>query len=223
MRRNGNVANFNASCWLIILSLKQKHNACWLKRLVFNNKSKSNFDYLTVVARNRNVLSIFYFYSSIPYAPDPAVIKPVEVIEKLGDLSKIDISDAVTKLLSSINQTTTNTITTNTTTQQQNTPSTSTIIPRDPRQQPQNNNNNNSEDSNKTILINDPRKARLLTLGSPTTGVKSTERLSIYEQGGLSVAEMNRDIDLRMVEKDLDLRNPNFGDLDLRSGKCKTI
>lgn len=32
----------------------------------------------------------------------PPTIKPVEVIDKLGDLSKIDISAEVTKLLTSI-------------------------------------------------------------------------------------------------------------------------
>lgn len=55
-----------------------------------------------------------------------------------------------------------------------------------------------------------------MSLGSPP---QKTERLSIYEQGGLSVAEMNRDVDLRVAEKDLDLRSSNFGDTDLRSSE----
>lgn len=34
----------------------------------------------------------------------PPTIKPLEVVEKLGDLSKIDISAEVTKLLTSMSQ-----------------------------------------------------------------------------------------------------------------------
>lgn len=154
----------------------------------------------------------FFLSSSVPA---PAVIKPVEtVIEKLGDLSKIDISDAVTKLLSSISQSTT----------LSSSPSTSTAPPviRDPRQGAQQQQQSGSEDATKSVINADPRRARVLSLGSPPPSQK-TERLSIYEQGGLSVAELNRDIDLRMTEKDLDLRAGNFGDTDLRSGKFHFI
>lgn len=155
---------------------------------------------------------MFFIYSTIPlYTPSPAQIKPVEVIEKLGDLSKIDISDAVTKLLSSISQSG------SLPTASQNTPSTSTAVPRDPRQgAQQQQQQNTNEDSTKSAVINDPRRARILSLDSPTG--QKTERLSIYEQGGLSVAEINKDVDLRIAEKDLDLRG-GFGDTDLRSSK----
>lgn len=128
--------------------------------------------------------------------PAPAPIKPVEVIEKLGDLSKIDISDAVTKLLSSITQQSSSTSASS---------STATVL-RDPRQA--------STESQKPV-INDPRRARASEQAESTT---KPERLSIYEQGGLSVAEANKDVDLRMSD-DLDLRGANFGDTDLRSGE----
>lgn len=44
-----------------------------------------------------------------PKEAEPAPVKPLDMIGKLGDLSKIDISAEVTKLLSSINQTSTST------------------------------------------------------------------------------------------------------------------
>lgn len=156
------------------------------------------------------IIKFFFLFllSSISYTLDPAPIKPVEVIEKLGDLSKIDISDAVTKLLSSISQS--NAALT--------TPSTSTAVPpspRDPRQTTTTTTDNTTSSLSLSPkpVINDPRRARMLAT------MKTEPRLSIYEQGGLSVAEMNRDVDLRIAEKDLDLRGANFGDTDLRSSE----
>lgn len=122
----------------------------------------------------------------------PIAIKPVEVIEKLGDLSKIDISEEVTKLLTSISQS-----------------SLEQKVPKDPRQVAQ-----SVSDVQKSVsTVNDPRKARLSTSGEK----KKPEKMSIYEQGSISVAEANKDVDLRS-EKDLDLRGAVFGDTDLRSG-----
>lgn len=120
-------------------------------------------------------------------------IKPVEVIEKLGDLSKIDISEEVTKLLSSISQS--------------NLELKDSKTPRDPRQAAQ------ISGGQKAPATTDPRKARLTSLEEK----KKPEKLSIYEQGSISVAEVNKDVDLRS-EKDLDMRGVAFGDTDLRAG-----
>lgn len=122
-------------------------------------------------------------------------IKPVEVIEKLGDLSKIDISEEVTKLLSSISKS--------------NLEQTDSKTLRDPRQAVQ-----TTMVPQKAPVVADPRKARLASLEEK----KKPEKLSIYEQGSISVAEANKDVDLRS-EKDLDMRGVAFRDTDLRAGQ----
>lgn len=139
----------------------------------------------------------FFFFLFCNRQILPAVIQPMEALQKLGDLSKIDISEEVTKLLTTMSQ-------------NQSTASTQAaakIPPRDPRQRAQ-----PLQDSPK-----DPRTARL---NATTTGAatptptatpivtenkpKAPEKLSIYEQGAMSVTE-GGDVNFRTAE-DLDFR-----------------
>ncbi|GJQ80659.1 putative metal ion binding protein [Trypoxylus dichotomus] len=120
-------------------------------------------------------------------------IKPAEMVEKLGDLSKINISEEVTKLLSSMRQ---NNVVASVSPKESS-------KPRDPRQAA------TSEEPKPARL--DPRKARL---SSADEKVKS-EKVSIYEQGSIETDGAGKDVDLRSIDKDLDLR-PNFGDLSIR-------
>lgn len=131
-----------------------------------------------------------------PSTATATTIKPAEMVEKLGDLSKINISEEVTKLLSSMRQS-------NTAVSQP--ASKEASKPRDPRQV-----SATTSEEVKPVRV-DPRKAR-----QPSTEEKPRpEKISIYEQGSIDVESAGRDIDLRSIDKDLDLR-PNFGDLDLR-------
>lgn len=118
----------------------------------------------------------------------PSQIKPVEVMEKLGDLSKIDISAEVTKmLLSSISQS--------------GALSKSATSPKDPR---------TSDTPKASITLSDPRRSRV-----SSTETKKSEKMSIYDQGSMSLVDNTKDVDLRNLE-DTDLR-PKFGDTDLRA------
>ncbi|KAF5288696.1 hypothetical protein FQR65_LT11961 [Abscondita terminalis] len=122
----------------------------------------------------------------------PLQIKPVEVIEKLGDLSKIDISAEVTKmLLSSISQSGVLN------------KEPKAVSPRDPRTAAQ-------TDTKPALVAGDPRRSRV-----DSTDTKKQEKLSIYDQGCIPLDQTSKDVDLRAVE-DLDLR-PKFGDTDLRT------
>ncbi|KAK5638502.1 hypothetical protein RI129_012797 [Pyrocoelia pectoralis] len=124
----------------------------------------------------------------------PSQIKPVEVMEKLGDLSKIDISAEVTKmLLSSISQT--------------GALSKSATSPKDPR---------TSDTSKTSITLSDPRRSRV-----SSTETKKSEKVSIYDQGSMSLVDNTKDVDLRNLE-DTDLR-PQFGDTDLRASSRPDI
>ncbi|KAF5283194.1 hypothetical protein FQA39_LY17386 [Lamprigera yunnana] len=127
--------------------------------------------------------------------PLPSQIKPVEVIEKLGDLSKIDISAEVTKmLLSSISKS--------------GVLSKDTSVSKDPRVATQ------VPDIKSSVNIADPRRSRV-----NSSETKCPEKVSIYDQGSISIDNtVSKDIDLRMLEKDMDLR-PKFGDTDLRAAQ----
>ncbi|XP_031330062.1 protein suppressor of sable isoform X2 [Photinus pyralis] len=122
----------------------------------------------------------------------PSQIKPVEVIEKLGDLSKIDISAEVTKmLLSSINQTAAlikDTITS----------------PKDPR----------SGDPPKT----DPRRTRQSSTEAKKAEKQSIyDQGSISLDNSKDVDLRNlEDTDLRPQFRDTDLRASSRPDIDLR-------
>lgn len=116
----------------------------------------------------------------------PPQIKPQEVVEKLGDLSKIDISDEVTRLLTSMSQAKNPIATT-----EMKTPSATSLL-RDPR----------ISSESRTIqdprILADPRRGRI-----NSTEIK-TEKLSIYEQGGI-------DNDLRSSDNDSDNREEYKG------------
>ncbi|GLV36786.1 suppressor of sable [Carabus blaptoides fortunei] len=143
----------------------------------------------------------------------PPTIKPVEVIDKLGDLSKIDISAEVTKLLTSIKSG-----------HSSSTPASAPEIKksRDPRQA-----KNLDMEITSPVLNSDPRT-------KPAKTERRDPRTSIYEQGIIDPQEATPktyedttpsaegtkgDVDLRNMEptsKDLDMR-PSFGDTDLRT------
>lgn len=118
--------------------------------------------------------------------------KPSEVLEKLGDLSKINISMDVSKLLSSIQQV--GSIGNMNTTQNDD-------KPRDPRQSYFLPASTSTNEEGKQVRA-DPRKARITSLEE-----KTKEKISIYEQGSLNMDGTGRDVDLRSIEKDLDLRS----------------
>lgn len=128
---------------------------------------------------------------TIKSASSPQAIEPNIVIQNLGDLSKIDISDEVTKLLSSIKQSSDNT--TSTTKKESN-------KSRDPR------------NAAKTLNENRDLSGDL----SKKTTTKP-EFVSIYNCSENSDPDARRrtDVDLRPT-KDVDFRMPSFGDTDLR-------
>lgn len=108
-----------------------------------------------------------------PEILSPAPIKPLEVVEKLGDLSKIDISAEVTRLLSTINQNATN------------------AASRDPRQAAV----GGSTETNRTPPT-DPRVTRRGSVDE-----KKIEKVSIYEQSlQRSDEEDEKDLDLRNLD-----------------------
>ncbi|CAH1118378.1 unnamed protein product [Phaedon cochleariae] len=140
--------------------------------------------------------------------PQISQIKPQDVVEKLGDLSKIDISAEVTKLLTSMSQA-----------KNQfpfpkpevaTTPAGSPKAANDPRparQDPRmSHEQKDSPRADPRLTAPDPRQRSRNS--STETQVKS-EKLSIYEQGSIdrnaSIAE--DDIDIRGMRSDVDLRN----------------
>ncbi|XP_073956130.1 suppressor of sable RNA-binding protein isoform X2 [Choristoneura fumiferana] len=128
-----------------------------------------------------------------PQAPAPRVIEPSAVLSKLGDLSKIDISEDVTKLL--------NTMRNNL--QENKTESVIEAIgsprSRDPRSR--------RSPDNKLNDLNKPNK--------------KPQRISIYEcvDGEPTDGRRRSDVDLRQTDFNL----PTFGDTDLRQGTSGDI
>lgn len=117
----------------------------------------------------------------------PPHIKPLEVVEKLGDLSQFDISAEVTKLLSTINQ--------------------NANISRDPRQAAV----GGSTETNRTPP-SDPRIAR-----RASSDDKKIEKISIYEQSlQRSEDDVEKDLDLRS-SNNLDIRNSRYSLFHLAS------
>lgn len=136
-----------------------------------------------------------------PQQPAPIVPTMVNAqdLMNFGDLSKINISEEVTKLLSSMRQ---NNAAAGSSPKETN-------KPKDPRQA-----NVSTPEEAKPVRL-DPRKARL----SSTEDKTKPEKVSIYEQGSIDTDVTDKkDVDLRSMEKDMDLRS-NFGDLDLRGKK----
>lgn len=133
------------------------------------------------------------------YTPSlaPESIEPSTVITKLGDLSKIDISAEVSKLLTSIKN--------NTPAEQISEPP-KVDIPqklRDPRNMKKSPERKTSTESIKKVIQESK---------APKPGF-----VSIYNcvEGGSSDGRKRTDIDLRPI-KDIDFRMPSFGDTDLR-------
>lgn len=138
--------------------------------------------------------------SASPQTPAPHVIEPSFVISRLGDLSKIDISEEVTKLLNTM---------------------------KNNLNESKNENNSESNDSQK---LRDPRSRRLSgdkASDSPKlTSHKRSPRVSIYEcvDGAPTDGRRRTDVDLRKTDfsmpsfGDTDLRQSASGDIDLRLG-----
>lgn len=143
-----------------------------------------------------------YRTSLSPPAPAPHVIEPSAVLSRLGDLSKIDISEEVTKLLNTMKNNLNETK-----------PESTTI--------------SEITDSPKS---RDPRSRRL-SAEKPidtqkTSSHKRTPRISIYEcvDGEPTDGRRRTDVDLRKTEfampafGDTDLRQSTSGDIDFRLG-----
>ncbi|CAH0549008.1 unnamed protein product [Brassicogethes aeneus] len=147
---------------------------------------------------------------------DLTSIKPQDVVEKLGDLSKIDISAEVTKLLTSMSQA-----------KQVAAVTAPAAAPaekkepaprRDPRSQP--NEPSEPKADNPKVAANDPRTAssdprvatndpRQRSSRQSSTENQKSEKISIYEQGSINVSDneiKSPDVD-RMSRSDVDLRN----------------
>ncbi|XP_044742721.1 protein suppressor of sable isoform X2 [Chrysoperla carnea] len=178
----------------------------------------------------------------------PGVIEPLtlqsgsNLMNKLSELSKVDISAEVTKLLSLVknqaNQSlqqstnsTTNSSTTTTTTPLLDPRSQSSQDPRDPRHRGSSNTENKATDSKTTsssssTVNSDPRMKRKTSSDSRESTTKIIPKISIYELGTIdrstSPTENRQDTDLRNLSdvrmRDSDLRVSNYGDTDLRPG-----
>ncbi|KAK9751386.1 hypothetical protein QE152_g5148 [Popillia japonica] len=180
------------------IQAQQKENLLEEHRYKPNKKKiySRNIEMIDLIPNRATSIDLKEKEEDTPSTATATTIKPAEMVEKLGDLSKINISEEVTKLLSSMRQS-------NTAVSQP--ASKEASKPRDPRQV-----SATTSEEVKPVRV-DPRKAR-----QPSTEEKPRpEKISIYEQGSIDVESAGRDIDLRSIDKDLDLR-PNFGDLDLR-------
>ncbi|XP_026499636.1 protein suppressor of sable isoform X1 [Vanessa tameamea] len=131
-----------------------------------------------------------------PPDPAPSVIEPSAVLSKLGDLSKIDISEEVTKLLNTMKNNLQDNKTSTSEIQEQ-------IISRDPRS----------------------RRSPVKTNEISKPASKKSSRVSIYEciDGEPTDGRRRTDVDLRQTNKpsgfgDTDLRQGTSGDIDLRLG-----
>lgn len=122
-----------------------------------------------------------------PQTPAPHVIEPFAVLSKLGDLSKIDISEEVTKLLNTMKN-----------------------------NLHENKSENNAEGAASPQRPRDPRSRRSPEKVSDPIkpAVKKSPRVSIYEcvDGEPTDGRRRTDVDLRKSDFNL----PPFGDTDLR-------
>lgn len=126
--------------------------------------------------------------------PAPHVIEPAAVLSKLGDLSKIDISEEVTKLLNTMKNNLQDNKTNTSEPTEQN-------ISRDPRSR-------RSPVRNTEKVIKSPPR-------------KKPPRVSIYEcvDGEPTDGRRRTDVDLRQA----DFNPPSFGDTDLRQSTSGDI
>ncbi|XP_030040834.1 protein suppressor of sable isoform X2 [Manduca sexta] len=128
-----------------------------------------------------------------PQAPAPHVIEPSTVLSRIGDLSKIDISEEVTKLLNTMkNNLHENKV-------ESNSEGISSPKSRDPR----------------------ARRSPEKVTDSNKIAPKKVSRVSIYEcvDGEPTDGRRRTDVDLRKP----DFNIPNFGDTDLRQGTSGDI
>ncbi|KAL3270850.1 hypothetical protein HHI36_021368 [Cryptolaemus montrouzieri] len=144
-----------------------------------------------------------------------APIKPLEVVEKLGDLSKINITADITKLLSSLSATL---------------PTISPMVtPREPEKEPRDPRQAILAEDTPSVLrspqgpkaVSDPRLSQDPRTSEPPrdprrgglgSAPNRSDKLSIYEQGGLDM----EDIDLRIDGAD-DFKGSSRSDVDLRT------
>lgn len=130
---------------------------------------------------------------SPPQTPAPHVIEPAAVLKKIGDLSKIDISEEVTKLLNTM---------------------------KNNLQEPHI--DVNKEEVEEPSRSRDPRARRSpepkLEVSNPSN---KKPRISIYEciDGEPTDGRRRSDVDLRQT----DFKLPSFGDTDLRQGSSGDI
>ncbi|CAH1111810.1 unnamed protein product [Psylliodes chrysocephalus] len=150
------------------------------------------------------------------FLTNPPAIKPQDVVEKLGDLSKIDISAEVTKLLTSMSQGHAQfPFTKGPTTPPEIKPVVTAPVKvvTDPRMSARQDPRVNSEKASDS-----PRSDPRLTVDprhrprqSSTESIIKPEKLSIYEQGSINknAPTFDDDIDLRVTgfKPDVDLRN----------------
>ncbi|XP_045772727.1 protein suppressor of sable isoform X1 [Maniola jurtina] len=131
---------------------------------------------------------------SLMSPPAPHVIEPAAVLSKLGDLSKIDISEEVTKLLNTMkNNLQDNKLITSEPAEQN--------VSRDPRSR------RSPVRTTEKVIKSPPRKKPL--------------RVSIYEcvDGEPTDGRRRSDVDLRQT----DYKTPSFGDTDLRQNTSGDI
>ncbi|XP_018571214.1 protein suppressor of sable isoform X2 [Anoplophora glabripennis] len=140
----------------------------------------------------------------------PPQIKPLDVVGQLGDLSKIDISAEVTKLLTTMSQSQNQfpflPKPEGSSTPPQSTASTSTLTdPRTARQDPRTSTEKQEVPRADPRLTADPRQRS--RQGSIEVQNKP-EKLSIYEQGSIDRNSEEIDTDFRSsIRSDVDLRN----------------
>ncbi|VEN42163.1 unnamed protein product [Callosobruchus maculatus] len=141
----------------------------------------------------------------------PPQIQPIqEVVEKLGDLSKIDISAEVTKLLASMSQNKgqfSNLFPSKVSSESSaGSSSPKTSISGDPR-------NDSKSAASRSDPRQDPRLAgadpRQRSRQSSTEVASRPEKVSIYEQGSIDRGDSGDDVDIdfRSMRSDVDLRN----------------
>ncbi|XP_056641059.1 protein suppressor of sable isoform X1 [Diorhabda sublineata] len=139
----------------------------------------------------------------------PTAIKPQDVVDKLGDLSKIDISAEVTKLLTSMSKGRNQFSSTSKTQISEETPDTTpprTVTdprdPRIPRQDPRLAlDKGDSPKADRRVPL-DPRQRQR------QSSTESKDKVTIYEQGSvdINISPSDEDIDLRGLRSDVDLR-----------------
>ncbi|XP_060532651.1 protein suppressor of sable isoform X2 [Cylas formicarius] len=135
--------------------------------------------------------------------PSPGPIEPNDIVGRLGDLSKIDISAEVTKLLNSMNQSRKpDDISTG--------ESETASKPQDPRIAKQEQESSLPRVDPRLTTVSDPRKGARRGSSDSQERAKKSEKVSIYEQGGLDMQaalEIENEDFKSALRPDIDLRN----------------